>query len=687
MADVEATAPNTQEESYADTPAGWAQRWRMEFAAARKEHDDWQSKGSEIVDRYLDKRKGQSSMPSGVDTRWNFFTANVQTMECMLYGRVPAVDVRPRFADAPDSQARVASELLERLLNSDIEREGDGYAAALGLCLKDRLLPGIAFMRLRYCADWEDVEPQEAKLDDEGNELAPAVEPYQQKSKEEVETDYVHWRDVLYSPCRTFHEMRWCAFRVSLTKEDLKKKFGPEVGEKIALDSKKDSSGSDSKKADPWSRADLWEIQDKEHKCRWYFVEGHKEVLRPVDLDDAQFNENGSQKDALGLEGFWDFPRPMVANLTTSAFLPRPDFTLCQDLYDEIDRVSTRITELERAIGAKGIYDRNASDTLGRLLNEDSNNKLLPVEGWAGFMEKGGIGAAFQLLPLDGIIAALDRLCSYRQELIAAANQLTGMSDIVRGEASEVGTTATEQRIKAKFASVRMQALQDEFARFATDGQKIRAEIIAKHFEPETILKRSNILHSFDGEDMQVVQGALALIKDNTSCYRVEVKPEAVSMTDMAAMKQERMEVITALGAFVQSVSPMVQLMPSSMPFLLELLQFAMQSFRGGEQAQGILERAKTAASQAQQQQQPQGPPQPDPKLLAAQAKSQADMQKIQAQAQSEMMRQQAETQELAKRKLFDTAVDIKEAAAKKAIQNGMGGVGPMPAPGQGGMP
>jgi stress-induced morphogen len=105
------------------------------------------------------------------------------------------------------------------------------------------------------------------------------------------------------------------------------------------------------------------------------------------------------------------------------------------------------------------------------------------------------------------------------------------MSDIMRGQASQQ-TTATEQAIKARFASVRVQSMQDEFARFCSDTQRIKAEIISKHFEPQTIIERSNIMRT---PDAQFAEQAVQLIKDKFSEYRITVNPDSVSLTDFAA--------------------------------------------------------------------------------------------------------------------------------------------------------
>lgn len=635
------SAEETQQSQFEDTPRGWHKRWQTELAASKKEVAKWHTQGADIVSRFLDEREGLR-----VETRLNLFTANIQTQQATLYGNTPKVTVGRRFADSQDDIARVAGEMLDRLLNSDIERDGDDYPLVLEQALSDLMLVGFGLARIRYEMDEEPGEETPEIKDEAGKVLAPAVPATPRISYEDVEHDYVHWGDVLWSAgARVWQEVRWLAFRSKVTRETLVEKFGKDVGSRIALDSGKKPDGE--KGEDPWSRADLWEIWDKDTRQVFFYVDGYPEVLRPVDVE---ANPSGGVPDPLGLEAFFPCPRPMVANLTTSKFLPRPDYVLAQDLYQQIDTLETRCSLLEDAIKVAGAYDKEHAGALSQMLT-GTGNKMIPVDSWAVLAEKGGIRGVVDWFPLEQIVNALTSLRDVRTEKIDLLYQVTGMADIMRGQSATGTATATEQGIKAKFGSVRMQRRQDEFARFASDLQRLKAEVIALHFSPQTILERSNVMLTPDADK---AQAAVHLLKDKFKrCYRVEVKPEAVSMTDFAALKSERIDVVDALARFFQAAQPVAQAMPGAMPTLLEILQWLLSGLRGSSEIEGVLDRAIAQAQQmAKQAAAAPQQSQPDPKLLAIQAKSQADIAKADKDLQNDIVRSQVDAQtEMAKQK------------------------------------
>ena len=620
MADSVATPV---EDEYPETPEGLARRYGDEISAAKPVMEKFWKRGEKIIKVFLDDRENSEDDDRG-STRLNLYNSNTTTLQALLFGKTPKIEVTRRYSDSEDHAARVAAEILERILNADLERSDDATVESLRGALQDRLMPGIGNVKLRYTATMKTMPgtpaiTQPDPVTGEPIERAPAIPEQDVKTDEDVCTDYKFWRDQIWSPCKTFDELRWWAFGNDMSRAQLIQRFGEELGKQLPLSAAHKSNMGGEIDRSPVSRCRVWEIWSKERREVCWYVESW-----PVILD--------RKDDPLGLEGFWPFPRPMFANLTTSKLLPVSDYIPAQDLYEEINTVSTRITLLERAIRVVGVYDSN-SDPIKGLISDTANNELIPVDNWAMFAEKGGVKGHIDWMPLDQIVAALGALREYQTEIIGLLFQVTGMSDIIRGQAASVAT-ATEQAIKARFASVRVQSLQDEFARFCTETQRIKAEIIAKHFDPQTIIDRSNIMRT---PDAQYAQAAVALIKSHLYEYRISVNPDSVSLPDMAALKQERFEFLTALSTFFQMAQPIVVMMPQAMPFMLQVASWALASIKGGSEMQGVFDQAAAQlnASIAAKAAEPPQLPLPDPKVEAAKIKAGAEQFKAHADVQS----------------------------------------------------
>lgn len=667
------TSTDKQPEDYEDNPVGAALRWADEIRAANKALETSRNQGDEAVKAYLDERDTNEAGKK----HWALFHSNTEQLKALLYGNTPKANVNRRFADAEDDAARVAGEMAERILHSDIEKRGDTAADAFGDALEDRLLPGVGTVRVRYTMQEEEVPETPAVLDEAtGQEMAPAVPATTRIVSEDAPTDYVYWKDFLWSPARVWAEVTWVGFGADLGKRAFVARFGEDLWKLVP---KKSTAKEEDKDKDPWSRVRVWELWHKDEGKVYWYVEGFERIL---DVKD----------DPLGLDGFFPCPKPMFANTTTGKLVPKPDYMMAKDLYTEINAVTVRINRLQDVIKAVGVYDKT-SDEVKRLLDEAIQNELLPAENWGAFLEKGGIQGAIQMFPLDTYVNAMSVLRDYRRELVDALFQVTGQSDIMRGQATQAGASATEQAVKARFGSVRVQRRQDEFARFVSDAQALKLEIVSKHFQPQTILERSNAAYAFKDEAPEVVQQAVQLLKSDYHCYRVEVKPESVSLTDFAALKQERTEVMGALSTFFQGIAPIAQSMPGSMPFLLKMLQQTIAGLRGSSGMEGVIDAAidQVEKQQAQAAANPQ-PQQQDPKLEVArmkmqgdQMKAQADIQKEQLKHQQDMERIAAETQAHDQQEQSQAIWNTREATQKALITHAL--KPPMPPGGGGGRP
>lgn len=625
-------------QDFDDTPQGWQRRWLVELAAAKKAAKKWQKAGDRITKAFLDEREDALLLN---ETRLNVFSSNIVTLRAMLFGNVPRVEVGRRYEDANDDAARVAAEMIERIANADISKQ---FSYAIGCALDDRLLVGCGIARVRYDAKFESVQVPPF-LGNDGTELAPGYER-EDKVFEAAPIDYINWRDVLWSPARTWDEVRWIGFKNYMTRDQCRERFGEKIGDAIPLGTTKRSQSRGGIEDDPWQKGEVWEIWCLEHRTVYWIAEGMDVIC-------------DAKEDPLQLTGFFPCPQFMLANPTSRQYAPRADYILAQDQYEELNLVSTRITLLEKAIKVVGVYDKTA-DGVQRMLTEGTENTLIPVDNWAMFAEKGGIRGQTDWLPLEQISGALDKLREYRTELIGLLYQVTGMSDIMRG-ASNASETATAQSIKAKFASVRVQSMQDDFARFATDLQRLRIEVVVNHFDDETIVSQSNMANTPDAE---YIPQALQLLR-KLDAFRISVKSETLAAQDLAAIRQEKTEFIAGLAQFLTAAQPVIDKYPASAPTLLEMLKWTMAGFKGASTIEGVLDKAIAQL----QQNPPQAPQDPNAgKDKAAQAKMQGDLKREEMRAGAKQQEIRAQTQADLVRINAESRAKVNEQAAQFAF-------------------
>lgn len=594
------------------TPAGQYKYWDEELIASKKMLNSFHRQGTEVVQRFLGGNiRRQDDSFVGNLFRLNLYHSNITTLKSLMYGNLPSVAVSRTNNDPKDDVGRVAANILERILTNDIQCNGQEYDTCLAADLEDRLIPGLGCSKVRYnCEICEDEFGQEYIED------------------ESAACEYVHWQDVCWGWSRTFKDIPWIGFRSYMKKDEVAERWGDEVANNLeykkqaATDPKEDieMDGDDG----PWQVAEIWEIWDKTKRQIVWYTKGYSKILETKD-------------DFLGLSGFYPCPPFFLANCTTTLYLPRSDFHMAQDLYNEIDELQTRISVITQAVKVVGVYDAG-SDEVGRMFEEGMDNDLIPVEKWAMLSEKGGLQGVIDWFPIKDVVDALIRLREVRDETIGLLQQVTGMSDIMRGELSGQYEGVGQSQMKAKFGSVRIQAMQDEFAHFVTDLMQIKGEIICKHFDVERMANLANVQGMNDDPEM-IMQG-LMLLKDwDQAKIRIEVKPESVAMVDFAQKQAERTEFLGAVAKYFQMAAPLMEADKAATPFVLQMLQWGLAGFKGSKDIEGVLDKAIMQSEQANQQEEQN--PAPDPEQM----KAQMEMQKLQGQMQLEQMKAESAMQ------------------------------------------
>jgi len=570
---------------FSDTPQGMAQRWSSEIEASKKELERFQEDGDKITRRYLDKRDEWGKE----ETRINLFWSSMKVLLSLLYARPPKASVARSFLDSADDQARVAGVIIQRILNRSFDDNVSNWDSAIRQCIEDWLVVGMGQAWLRYAVETEE-EVIPAEIDPMTGEEIMSEQVTERIIDETAPIDYIYWKDFFYSPARVWGEVRWVARRVYMTRDQLIKRFGEEIGKVVPLFSSTSKDvNSQTPKHDPWARAEIFEIWCKEDKKVYWYAKGCEVIL---DVKD----------DPLELDEFFPCPPPLAANLTSSNFMPRADYIFAQDQFTELDEINTRITWLTKAAKVIGLYDKN-NDGIQRMFSQAAENQLIPVDNWAMFAESGGIKGKVDWVPIDQVVNAISALRIYRQDQTTQIYEVLGISDIMRGS-TKASETATAQQIKAQFGSTRVELNQFYIAEWITNLLRIKAEIISKHWQPETIAMRSNIMRTPDAE---FAGPAIQLIKDERLAeYRISVEADSLSAMDWAQERDSAVQFMSAMGAFVAQIGPMIQTVPGSSPYFLRLLQWSVSKFKVSSEIEGVLDQAV-----AQLQANPPQPPQP----------------------------------------------------------------------------
>ena len=610
------------------TPESRYGRWKDEITMAEKEFSNFHTRGRTTVRRYKDERDSVD----GSERKFNIFTTNVDILQSSLYAKIPKVTVARRFGQANDDPARVASMMLQNATMQDIDEPECDFDQVMRDAVEDRLVPGIGCAWLRLETDTEE-HTLEEQWDTVTGEMTQEAATYEEVSRQEVMIDHVFWEDFLYSPCRTWKERRWVARRVYMDRDALVARFGEDPGKQIPMDynPRGKDTNSNQPQNDVLQKAIIYEIWDRQTRTVLWISKAWPDIL-------------DEKADPLKLENFEPCPKPLFALTTTSNCIPTNDFVICQDQYNELDLVNNRISLLVQACKVVGVYDASATG-VQRMLQQGTENTLIPVDNWAIFAEKGGVKGSVDWLPLGEVIAALERLRQARDDIKGQIYELTGISDIVRGN-TKASETLGAQNLKAQFASVRIQKLQAEVARFAQDILRIKAEIICRHFVPEQILKLANMEFYPDAQNQPLIQAAIQLLKGDHEAFewRVNVQADSLAMTDYAQQKQEKVEFMNAVATLLQSAATTMKAVPDSAPILFESLKFSIAGFKGAQELEGVIDQTLTKIMEKINN---PPPPPPDPAAEKAKVEMQAKQQEMQFKQQEVQMEQAAKQQEL----------------------------------------
>lgn len=562
------------------------------------------------------------------DREFQIFAANLEVVKPSIYSRPPQPVVVPRFKDRKPVP-RHTSELLERALATSFDAEK--LHETMKRVRDDLALFGRGVIWARY-----DISAG---------------------GDERIRYEWLNRKDFLHEPARIWSEVGWVARGTWVKRTAGETRFG-ERWTQIVYQNAEDSAD----KYNVEKKARVWELW---HRGKNLVAWVHPNKLEALDIQTPPH---------LRLDGFFPCPRPAYGTLQDDTLIPVPDACFYKDQLEEINELTARISALSESLKLAVFYPAGAEEfgvafeAAMMQLSQDNRRLFYPLAGLGQMAMTGArLGDALWELPVNTVSTTIQQLVMLRKQLIEDVYQISGVSDIMRGETSASETLGAQQ-LKSQYGSIRMKDRQSEMVRVCDQLLNIAGEIMSENFQPQTLLSmgqtelptQADLIQQHQQEADQEIKAAVqqlqaavqqgqpmppmdeiqkardAIIAKHEQAvaqvvtveqvfallrqqrirpFILQIATDSTIQPDENAEKQRRAEFGTAFSNTLAAMTPLVQAAPAeSADFVGEMLKFQLAPYRAGRSMeQSIDELVENLKQRAK------APPPPNPEAEASQ--------------------------------------------------------------------
>lgn len=602
------------------TPVKW---WLAEIDAAKQREKLYRETGQDILNIYC----GDKSGPSGGDpyhsVPFNILYSNTQTLLPGVFSAMPRPIVKRRFASVKgeDALGKASSDAgkrcLEFLLDTNIEGY-ETYDEGVRAAVLDGLLPGRGITQVKYDAN---VHTDEETVEQSYGEL--------------VCLQSRTWNQVYFGYARKWSKVPWVAFEEHIDKEEATRLFGAKLAGKLRYTGyDHDRDREEANKYDKSERnkgeaklAVVYQIWDKrDGKKLRYISDYYKDDYLKV------------EDDPLGLTGFYPCPKPLQFVEKSNDLMPTPLYALYENQAKELNKIQVRINHLVDACKARGLYDGQLGTDIANIMDAN-DNALVPTDSASALSADKGLDKAVWFMPLETINVVLEQMYRARESCKQVIYEITGISDIMR-TATKASETLGAQQIKNQWGNLRLSRFQKEVQRYTRDLLRMMLELAATKFSEETWATMTGLPFPTTIQRQQLeaiaqaaqasgqpippeVQAGLAqphwgqviglLQNDLHRSYQIDIETNSTLAPEAAEDQRHITELMTAIGQFLNGVSPLVERQVMPFQAAQAMLLTITQRFQYGDEIEDYIRQmqppqqddtaAQQQALQAQQQQ------------------------------------------------------------------------------------
>jgi len=460
--------------------AGWKWTyWNDEIQKSIQGEKEYIDEAERVIKIFKSKHYSVNDAQTTRDVKpvFNILYSNVETLKPLVFSRLPNPRIRRRNLEKSN-----VNKLLSILLERNVKRilEDTNAQVPIEQARNDFLVVKRGICRVLFkqeIIETEKVVEFTEATDTIDEQVEPAITP-EELGEKEIKLEYVSWKNIIFSPAEKWEDVVWVAFRHNLTQKELKEKFGVYKGKKIALGEQANAEiiNDNLQPESLFEKAEVWEIWDKRTNKITFWTAGYSDdILEEKD-------------DAYKLKNFFNIPRPLgIDSGFDDVNQPIPDYKYYEDQAKELDRISNRIMAILPYISMGGGYNSILTST-------DADNFLKAIDDYFPFSAP--LDADPQKIiyerDISKLASVLQILYEERQQTVAVIQEVSGISDIVRGQ-TDSKETATAQELKGNFAVSRIQPMQKEIEFFCRDIIRIIVELIAENFDTFELAKAAQM--------------------------------------------------------------------------------------------------------------------------------------------------------------------------------------------------
>jgi hypothetical protein len=182
---------------------------------------------------------------------------------------------------------------------------------------------------------------------------------------------------------------------------------------------------------------------------------------------------------------------------------PTAMYLLYEEQAKELNRLSMRINRVLNALKVRGFYDGTMKGIQDILRADD--NTFLPVKDVAALQDGKTLANSFTFMPLNDLVNVLQQLLMGREQCKNTIYEITGISDIMRGD-TQASETFGAQKLKSQWGTQRLQRMQGYVQRYVRDCLRIMGELAGKHFGIDTFAAMTNLDYATPEQVQQAQQ-------------------------------------------------------------------------------------------------------------------------------------------------------------------------------------